>query len=170
MKNPEFVVSVVLAIVTAFIIAVFVHGEGVKKVELAIAYAMLVILFLFGFLILAAIASGKIDISQLLQEKGSDGTNAGASMGRFQLLIFTFVIGFSFFLVVLYKSDMPNIPSTVLALLGVSATTYGVGKGIQATTQDNNGDGQNGGGAAAGGGRGGAAAGGGAGGGAAVPR
>jgi len=54
-------------------------------------------LFLFGFLILAGIASGKIDISQLLEEKGSDGTNGGASMGRFQLLIFTFVIGLSFF-------------------------------------------------------------------------
>jgi len=169
MKNPEFVVSVVLAIVTAFIIAIFVHGDSVRKVELAMAYGMLIILFLFGFLILAAIASGKIDISQLLQEKGSDGTNAGASMGRFQLLIFTFVIGFSFFLVVLYKTDMPNIPSTVLTLLGVSATTYGVGKGIQATTQDDNGNGQGGGGVAAAGG-GGAAAGGGAAGGAVVPR
>jgi hypothetical protein len=144
MKNPEFVASVVLAIGTAFVIAVFFRNEDpMTKVKLAIAYAGLIMLFLFGFLILAAIASGKIDISQLLEEKGADAANGGASMGRFQLLIFTFVIGLSFFLVVLYKNDMPNIPTNVLALLGVSATTYGVGKGIQATAQDNkeNGDG-----------------------------
>jgi quinol-cytochrome oxidoreductase complex cytochrome b subunit len=146
MKNPEFVLSVLLAIGTAFVIAVFVpdtHMDGTAKVKLAIAYAVLVILFLFAFLILAAIASGKIDISQLLEEKGPIGKNAGASMGRFQLLIFTFVIGFSFFLVVLCKCDIPQIPANVLALLGVSATTYGVGKGIQATTHDK-GDGQGG--------------------------
>lgn len=149
MKNPEFVASVVLAIGTAFVIAVFVHGDGMTKVKLAIAYAGLIMLFLFGFMILAAIASGKIDISQLLEEKGADGTNGGASMGRFQLLIFTFVIGLSFFLVVLCKCDIPQLPTNVLALLGVSATTYGVGKGIQATTQDsqdNKDDGKGGGG------------------------
>jgi hypothetical protein len=136
MKNPEFVVSVVLAVGTAFVIAIWVHGDGMTKVKLAIAYAGLVMLFLFGFLILAGIASGKIDISQLLEEKGPNGTNGGASMGRFQLLIFTFVIGLSFFYVLLCKCEMPQIPANVLALLGVSATTYGVGKGIQATTQD----------------------------------
>jgi hypothetical protein len=152
MKNPEFVASVVLAIGTAFVIAVFVQGDAMTKVKLAIAYAGLIMLFLFGFLILAAIASGKIDISQLLEEKGADGSAGGASMGRFQLLIFTFVIGLSFFLVVLYKDGMPDIPTNVLALLGVSATTYGVGKGIQATTQDTKNDGQGGGGGNAGGG------------------
>lgn len=140
MKNPEFVLSTVLALGTAFVIAIWVHGDAMTKVKLAIAYAGLVMLFLFGFLILAGIASGKIDISQLLEEKGPDGTNGGASMGRFQLLIFTFVIGLSFFYVVLCKCDMPQIPTNVLALLGVSATTYGVGKGIQATTQDKNKD------------------------------
>jgi hypothetical protein len=140
MKNPEFVISTILAVGTAFAIAIWVQGDAMTKVKLAIAYAGLVMLFLFGFLILAGIASGKIDISQLLEEKGPDGVNGGASMGRFQLLIFTFVIGLSFFYVVLCKCDMPQIPTNVLALLGVSATTYGVGKGIQATTQDTNKD------------------------------
>ena len=111
MKNPEFFASVVLAIGTAFVIAVFVHGDGMTKVKLAIAYAGLVMLFLFGFLILAAIASGKIDVSQLLAEKSANGTNGGASMGRFQLLVFTFVIGLSFFMVVLCKCDIPQIPN-----------------------------------------------------------
>jgi hypothetical protein len=129
MKNPEFVASVLLTIVTAFIIAIWVPGEGTTKVKLAVCYAGLVLFFLFGFLILAGIASGKIDISQVLSESGG-----GASMSRFQLLIFTFVIGLSFFLIVVSTGKFPSpIPSEVLTLLGISATTYGVSKGIQAT-------------------------------------
>jgi hypothetical protein len=129
MKNPEFVVSTILAIAVAMYIAIFVHGDPMTKVKLAMAYAGLIILFLFGFLILAGIASGKIDISQLLGESGG-----GASMSRFQLLIFTFVIGLSFFLIVVSTGKFPNpIPSQVVTLLGISATTYGVSKGIQAT-------------------------------------
>lgn len=80
MKNPEFVLSMVLAVGTAFVIAIWVPGDGVTKIRLAISYAGLVMLFLFGFLVLAGIATGKIDISQLLTEKGS----SGASMSRFQ--------------------------------------------------------------------------------------
>jgi hypothetical protein len=132
MKNPEFVASVVLAIGAAFVIAIWVPGEGATKVRLAISYAGLVMLFLFGFLILAGIASGKIDISQILTEKGTE----GASMSRFQLLIFTFVIALSLFLIVVTKQDFPTIPTQILELLGISATTYGVGKGIQATSDE----------------------------------
>jgi hypothetical protein len=154
MKTIEFVIMVVLSILIAFAIALLVPGKPMEKLELAFAYGGLILLFLFGFLVLAAIAGGKIDISQLLEEKGADGNNGGASMGRFQLLIFTFVIGLSFFLVVLCKCDMPQIPTNVLALLGVSATTYGVGKGIQATTQNKDNGGAGGG--PAGGGAGGA--------------
>lgn len=135
MKNPEFVATVVLTVVTAFVIAIWVPGDPATKVKLAISYGGMVLLFLFGFMILAGIASGKIEISQLLAEKGS----TGASMSRFQLLIFTFVIAMSLFLIVVSKGDFPKeIPSQVLALLGISATTYGVSKGIQATSKDPN--------------------------------
>jgi len=130
MRNIEFIVSVVLTFVIALVIAIWVptpDHDPMKKVQLAVAYGMLVLLFLFGFLILAAIASGKIDISQLLSEMGG-----GASMSRFQLLIFTFVIALSFFLIVTCECKFPEVPNQVLALLGISATTYGVSKGIQA--------------------------------------
>ncbi|HXM60911.1 MAG TPA: hypothetical protein VN950_08625 [Terriglobales bacterium] len=128
MKNPEFVLSTILAIIITGGIA-YAPGEGTTKVKLAICYAGLVLLFLFGFLILAGIASGKIDISTLLAESGG-----GASMSRFQLLIFTFVIGLSFFLIVVSTGKFPDpIPAGVMTLLGISATTYGVSKGIQAT-------------------------------------
>ncbi len=130
MKNPEFVVSVVLTIIVAFVIAIWVPGKtGAEKVGLAVAYAGSILLFLFGFLVLAGIASGKIDISLLLSESGG-----GASMSRFQLLIFTFVVGLSLFMIVASTGKFPTtIPKEVLLLVGISATTYGVSKGIQAT-------------------------------------
>ena len=128
MKNIELIISVILTIGTVFIIALLVHGDASFKLKLSFEYGMLVLLFLFGFMVLAAIASGKIDISKLLTEDGG-----GASMSRFQLLIFTFVIALSFFLIVICDCKFPDVPPNVLALLGISATTYGVSKGIQAS-------------------------------------
>ena len=72
--------------------------------------------------------TGAIDVNLLLSESGG-----GASMSRFQLLIFTFVIALSFFLLVINSAKFPDIPGGVLTLLGISATTYGVSKGIQAS-------------------------------------
>jgi hypothetical protein len=122
-----FILMVLVTIVSAFVIAVYVPGDAMMKLKLAISYSLLVLIFLFGFVILAAIASGKIDITELLEEE-----TGGASTSRFQLLIFTFVIGLSFALVVASSSKFPDMPTNVLALLGVSASTYGVSKGIQA--------------------------------------
>jgi uncharacterized BrkB/YihY/UPF0761 family membrane protein len=70
---------------------------------------------------------GKIDLSQLLSE-----ANGSASMSRFQLLVFTFVVAVSLFYLVEKNKDakFPDIPSGVLTLLGISASTYAVGKGI----------------------------------------
>jgi hypothetical protein len=138
MKNIEFWASLVGAVIIAFLIAIWVPGEPHEKVVIAIEYGGLVITFLFGFLILAGIASNKIDISGILGEKSSDGTIGGASMSRFQLLIFTFVIALSLFLIVVHTGDFPKaMPPEVLTLLGISATTYAVSKGIQAGTQSN---------------------------------
>lgn len=131
MKNPEFVISAVLTVVTVFVIALWLPGTPNDKLRLALSYGMLILIFLFGFMILAAIATGKINVENLLAEK--DGT--GASMSRFQLMIFTFVVSLSFFLVLVCDcKKLPEVPANVLALLGISATTYGVSKGIQATT------------------------------------
>ena len=69
----------------------------------------------------------QINISELLEEE-----SGGASTSRFQLVIFTFVIGLSFVLIVATSGKFPDLPTNVLALLGISASTYGVSKGIQA--------------------------------------
>lgn len=137
-NNTAFWASLIGAIIVAFIIAIWVPGEPDKKVVHAIEYGGLIITFLFGFMILIAIASGKIDISRLLEEKSADGATGAASMSRFQLLIFTFVIALSLFLIVVNTGAFPNkIPPEVLTLLGISATTYAVSKGIQAGSESN---------------------------------
>jgi hypothetical protein len=141
-RNTEFWASLIGAVIFAFVIARWVPGDPKEKVVLAIEYGGLVITFLFGFMILAAIASGKIDISAILQEKATDGNSgspSGASMSRFQLLIFTFVIALSLFLIVVNTGDFPSaIPPEILTLLGISATTYAVSKGIQAGAKNGN--------------------------------
>ena len=87
---------------------------------------------LVGFLaiiIVWRIADGTIDISQLISEANGD-----ASMSRFQFLVFTFVIALSLFLVIVGADKhpaFPQIPGTVLALLGISGSSYLVGKSIQ---------------------------------------
>ncbi|MFY9852580.1 MAG: hypothetical protein WAK26_01725 [Terracidiphilus sp.] len=59
-------------------------------------------------------------------------------MSRFQLLIFTFVIAISLFELVEKRTDgnFPEIPQGVLTLLGISASTYAVGKGISYSQPD----------------------------------
>lgn len=137
MKNLQFWACLVLAVVAAFIIAIWVPGDPREKVVAAMEYGALIITFLFGFLVLAAIASGTIDISALLEEKSGTG---GASMSRFQFLVFTFVVAICLLLIVVYNHKFPDdIPAGVLTLLGISASTYAVSKGIQAGASDGNG-------------------------------
>jgi hypothetical protein len=88
-------------------------------------YVVCAILAGFAGTILWMIWTDKIDLSDLLCE-----ANGSASMSRFQLLIFTFVIAFSIFLLVEEKGFFPWISDGVLTLLGISASTYAVGKGI----------------------------------------
>ncbi|CAN5661106.1 hypothetical protein BH10ACI4_BH10ACI4_13390 [soil metagenome] len=79
--------------------------------------------------ILWYIWTDRIDLCGVLNE-----VNGTASMSRLQLLIFTFVIAVSFFELVekgaMSGGGLPDIPSGVLTLLGISASTYAVGKGI----------------------------------------
>jgi len=124
---------------------------SMKYLQLAVGYTLLVIIFFLGFAILVGIWRGKIDLSLLLTESGG-----GASMSRFQLLVFTFVIGLSLFFIVAAKGEFPSIPKEVLTLLGISATTYGVSKGIQAGGGLDNKDGSAGGDGGGGNGHGGA--------------
>ncbi len=102
---------------------------ALNKLKIATGFTLLALIFLFGFSVLVYIANGSIDLTDLLSETGD---SKGASMSRFQLLIFTLVIALSLFLVVVSKMEFPaSIPPEVLTLLGISASTYAVSKGIQ---------------------------------------
>jgi hypothetical protein len=113
-----------------FLLAAMAIDPGEPRTMQAIlGYVLVILMFGMGVVILWKIAVGTIDISALLEEHGG-----GASMSRFQLLIFTFVIALSLFLLVTDGKNFPEVPAGVLTLLGISATTYGVSKGIQASS------------------------------------
>jgi hypothetical protein len=128
MKDPAVAISFVIALAAVALIFFLPGDNQHDKLGLAVGYSLLVLTFFFGAVVLAKMVTGSIDLKLLLGEAGG-----GASISRFQLLIFTFVIGLSFFFVVASTQKIPDVPPNVLALLGISATTYGVSKGIQAS-------------------------------------
>jgi uncharacterized BrkB/YihY/UPF0761 family membrane protein len=123
-------VLVILAFVLAYLPGDKVSTEiALNKLKIATGFTLLGLIFLLGFAVLVYIANGSIDLSELLNETGD---SKGASMSRFQLLIFTLVIALSLFLVVVANMKLPDtIPPEILTLLGISASTYAISKGIQ---------------------------------------
>lgn len=117
---------------------------ALQSLELVAGYVVVGLVGLFGLLALYRIyTSPRSGLELLVSEK--DGS--GASMSRFQLLVFTFVVSLSLFLIVVSHTraaqesvarpetsnaaQFPDIPGGVLALLGISASSYTVSKAIQ---------------------------------------
>jgi hypothetical protein len=101
----------------------------VTWLELTAGWVALGFLGAVGIAILYYIFTERIDLSQLISEPSGD-----ASMSRFQLLVFTFVVAASLFLITAspHPPAFPKeIPSGILVLLGISASSYLVSKGIQ---------------------------------------
>jgi len=114
---------------------------ALQYLEVLVGYVVCGIVALFGLLLIWKIATNQIDLTHLLSD--DDGL---ASTSRFQLVIFTFVVALSFFLVVVsnvkvrqYENKaesvpgFPDVPGGVLALLGISASSYLVSRGISAS-------------------------------------
>jgi len=102
-----------------------------KTLALAAGWTITALVALIGLIIIWKIFTGKIDISSILNESES----SKASLSRLQFLIFTFVIALSLFLVIVGVPDgptFPKIPPEIFALLGISAGTYVVSKGVDA--------------------------------------
>lgn len=121
--------SLGLALVAALIV-ILKGGDPMDHLKIIAGYTILILVFFYGLLVLIAMARGKIDLKFLVSESDT----GHASMARFQLLIFTFVIALSFFLILVgnkNKLEFPAVPKEVLMLLGISATTYAAGKAIQ---------------------------------------
>ena len=135
-------IALAVSIGFALVVALWPADANTKldantRLTIGIGYALLIVIFTVGVVILIDMATGKIDLSQLLDE-----VDGGASMSRFQLLIFTFVIALSFFIIVAAKpsAGFPTVPPAVIALLGISASTYGVAKGIHMGNQNASGE------------------------------
>ena len=131
-RIPILIVLAMLAIAIAVgVMIFFVEKDRSPMVRLTIfaGYLVLILVFAYGLLTLYAMASGKIDLKMLIGE--SDGS---ASMSRFQLLIFTFVIALGLFLIILSASppSFPAIPGGILALLGISGGSYVTSKAVDA--------------------------------------
>jgi hypothetical protein len=98
--------------------------------SLVSGYIICIFVGLLGLVVLWKIITGSIDLTDLISEE-----NGGASMSRFQFLIFTFVIAISLFLVIVGHPGGPQfpaaVPATILALLGISGSSYLVSKAIQ---------------------------------------
>ncbi len=95
---------------------------------LALIAALIVVIFtgVLGGLVLWAILTGRIDLSQLISEE-----NGKASVSRFQFLVFAFIIASSFLVIALEKGVFPSVSSQVVVLFGISGATYVISKGIQ---------------------------------------
>jgi hypothetical protein len=116
---------------------------SLQFLEILLGYLLCAILGLFGLLLIWKIATNQIDLTHLLSD--DDGM---ASTSRFQLIIFIFVVALSFFLVVVSNvkirqygggsstEGLPDVPGGVLALLGISASSYLVSRGISASQDD----------------------------------
>ncbi|HXS95084.1 MAG TPA: hypothetical protein VN736_10795 [Candidatus Limnocylindrales bacterium] len=123
------VVSLGLAVAVALLLY-FNGGDPMQHLKVLAAYVALILVFFFGLMILVAMVRGRIDLSKLISEQ--DGT---ASISRFQLLIFTLVIALSMIFMLASTSSFPELPNQALILLGISASTYGVSKGIQKSAE-----------------------------------
>lgn len=100
---------------------------------LVIGWILTIFLGLLGVIVLWKMIFGPIDLTYLISDE-----LGWASISRFQLLIFTFVIGMSLFFVIATHQptpDYPKIPPEILALLGISGGSYVLSKGIQ-TSRD----------------------------------
>ncbi len=93
---------------------------------LATGWVVLAFVTIAGGAIVYRMWNGDIDLSEVISEPSGD-----ASMSRFQLLIFTFVIAVSLFAIIADQHVFPQIPQGVLVLLGISGSSYLVSKGIQ---------------------------------------
>jgi hypothetical protein len=97
------------------------------NLEWCFGFVLCLFVAALGLAIIWMVFDERINLSSLLSE-----ANGQASMSRFQLLIFTFVIAVGLFALLEKNPNnvFPEIPNGVLTLLGISASTYAVGKGI----------------------------------------
>ena len=97
-----------------------------SELAMFVGVALVVILCLFAAVIFWLILVNRINLDSLLAE-----ANGKASLSRFQLLLFTFVIAGLYLLLSIESGTLIDIPNNVLGLLGLSSGSYLISKGVQ---------------------------------------
>ena len=96
------------------------------QLPIVIGMAVTVVILGMAIIILWKIFTNEIDLTHLIAENGK------ASLSRFQLLVFTFVIAGIYLLLCIESGTFVDIPESVLGLLGISSASYVLSKGIGA--------------------------------------
>lgn len=95
----------------------------------ALVYVIAAFIALVEGVIVYKMFTGAIDLSWLIA-----GDNGRASLGRFQFLLFTFVIASGIVYLTIKGEAFPDIDEGVLALIGISSASYALGKTIDKQT------------------------------------
>ena len=91
------------------------------------------IVLALAFIVLWKIWKDEISLKGLLTEAPTPGTaldDAKASLSRFQMFVFTFVIAGLFMMLSIESGGFVDIPQNVLILLGISGGTYVISKAV----------------------------------------
>lgn len=109
---------------------------GVKPADIAVLgfTAFSIIILAFAAAVLWQIGTGSIMLVGLIAEptgpNDPPGSIGKASLSRFQFLIFTFVIAGLFLMLCIETGAFVEIPTNVLALLGISGGSFIISKAV----------------------------------------
>ena len=108
-------------------------GKQFEILGLLAGYTIVILIGIIGFVVIKRMWTGEIDLKNIIAEP--DGS--GASISRFQFLLFSFVISMSLMWVILKTGQFPTeIPAGVFALLGISGGSYVISKGIHESARN----------------------------------
>jgi len=95
--------------------------------RVVVSWVAFAIVTLLAAALLRDLYKRNINLKDVIADKDGD-----ASMGRFQLLVFTFVVALSFLYVITSpgSSGFPEVPGSVLTLLGISGSSFLVSKSV----------------------------------------
>ena len=99
-----------------------------------VAIVVSIIILALAAAVIRAIWRNDIDLNHLLSESPQAGAAPDevpkASLSRFQMLVFTFVVAGLYLVLSLETGTLIDIPEGTLALIGISSGTYVLGKVI----------------------------------------
>jgi uncharacterized membrane protein len=96
-----------------------------ERLALVAAWIVVIFIGLVGGVVVLRIYKNQIDLFTLLED-----TDGKASFSRFQFLLFTFVIAMCLMILTIESGEFPKLDMNILGLLGISAGSFVVSKGI----------------------------------------